>query len=212
MAKRKIIVFSNANGKNRILDSEAKTWGDLKAEIGDSATGNVEAVVKGTRNTLNLDSAELPTTEFTVMLVAKKMKSGAKADRFSAMKLPELKKECTALGIKAEGKKAAILKSLRKAEKAASKAVPAKEVAKEVAKEEATKEVDNACEEACDGPDELSVDEAKTRIKEVMESAKDHLLTIIDRIKCTTVQEGIDLFEGLDEEWKEIQDEVKRKG
>lgn len=222
MAKRKIVVFSNAIGKNKVLESEARTWGELKAELGDLATGNIEAVVKGTRNTLNLDGAELPTTEFTVMLVAKKMKSGARAkkqDALTDLNKTQLKKVAKNFGLKTDGDAPAILKRLRNKQKSLGSEFTPEEIThilggekapKTKAKEEATAVVENATEAVKGG--DLTVDEAKASIKDIMETAKGELLSVIDRIKVTTVQEGIDLFEGLEGEWKEIQDEVKKKG
>lgn len=79
---RRVIVFSNSNGERIVLENCAyRTWGELEAYLMDEKginTSRLDAVVRSTRVTLQVPEAALPITEFTVILVEREMKSGAK--------------------------------------------------------------------------------------------------------------------------------------
>ena len=119
MSKRRIVVFSNATGANKIFnDSEAKTWGELKGMIqeADIPTDNVEAIIKGSKQSLVVDDAQLPGTEFTLYLLPKKMKSGIRPktqDALTDLNKTQLKKVAKFDGLATDGDAAALLKRLR---------------------------------------------------------------------------------------------------
>ena len=76
---QRIVVYKNSNGQNKTYtDQGFKTWGELKQVlINDGLWGsNLEAVIHEGRRSLKIDSAELPSGDFTLYLVAQKMKSG----------------------------------------------------------------------------------------------------------------------------------------
>ena len=202
MSQRRIVVFSNANGQREILENSTHTtWGELKAELSDKGflVDRLEAVVRGTRATLKLDDAVLPETEFTLILVEKEMKSGAKSP-FNSMSIAELKAEARKIGgIKIQQPKAELIKALKKASKKAAKAkaTPAK---KAEAKCEA--KCEDTCKKACT---EITPAEAKQKIEAIIEKAKVDVISTLESIK-----EGIDLFAGLEEEAKAIQAEIKK--
>lgn len=61
------------------LQSNATTWGELKGQLMDkniNPTG-MKGIVKETRNSLETDSAVLPTSDWTLFLTASKMTAGA---------------------------------------------------------------------------------------------------------------------------------------
>ena len=195
MSQRRIVVFSNANGQREILENSTHTtWGELKAELSDKGflVDRLEAVVRGTRATLKLDDAVLPETEFTLILVEKEMKSGAKSS-FDSMGVIELKAEARKIGgIKIHQSKADLIKALKKASKKAKKTETKKAEAK----------CTDTCEKTCT---EITAAEAKQKIEAIIEKAKVDVISTLESIK-----ESIDLFAGLEEEAKAIQAEIKK--
>jgi|1_EtaG_2_1085319.scaffolds.fasta_scaffold00140_13 hypothetical protein len=226
MVKRKIIVFSGLTGVKKQHETEATHWGELKAELGELAQGNIEAVIKGTNNTLNMDKAILPATEFTLFIVATKMKSGIrlkKEDAFTNLKKKELKKVCKHLNLGTTGDEKALLRRLRDKQRRIKAEYTPAEVADILApKKKATpnKEVEKVEEVVAADPVnteapvevEAEIAAAKEEISVLMEEMREGVLSVVDRIKTTiTVEKRIDIFEGLDKEWQDIQDEVNRR-
>ena len=72
--KRKITVFSTQAKSSQVIESSASTWGELKAEMTD--VGNVRAVLRETRNSLDTPSSKLPDQDFTLFLYPQRVKSG----------------------------------------------------------------------------------------------------------------------------------------
>lgn len=215
---RRIIVFSNANGAKTALEgSTHTTWGTLKTELAEQgfAVDSLDAVVRGDRTTLVMDDAKLPSGDFTLILVERKMKSGGmppKQDQFTDLTNAKLKKACKKLGLSQEGDRSALLKRLRAkdkrspfcvvelvgAKKKKEKSMPSKSVAEPEAQATTQQPTDS-----------ITADEAKQQVSKVIDDAKASIINILNNIK-TDVNEGIDLFAGLAEEAKEIASNHKR--
>jgi len=82
-----IIRLVNANlGKADNIETDVATWGELKTldRVQDFISGNVKAVVRENRTTLESDQAELPTEDlspekdydFSLFFITKKSKAG----------------------------------------------------------------------------------------------------------------------------------------
>lgn len=75
---RKVSVFSTSTGKLVPIETDARTWGDLRKileEKGISFSG-MKAIVKETEMALEGDNAALPEGEFKLFLTPSKVKSG----------------------------------------------------------------------------------------------------------------------------------------
>jgi hypothetical protein len=182
-------------------NSTHTTWGPLKAEIkkNDIAVDRLEAVLRGSRTTLQLDDALLPAGEFTVILVEKEMKSGAKEDEFTKMKLTELKEKAKEVGgIKIAQSKGSLIKALRQNAKAKT---PANVKAKDSCNPKCAPKATNG--------ETLSPEEVKEKVGSIIDQAKKSILAMFDQIKAT-VDTGIDLFAGLEDEAKAIQKQLKK--
>ena len=74
----KVTVFSTKGSQKAVYETESTTWGQLKSELsGDYNFDNLQATENITRRDLTVDSAELPTSDFTLFLRPIKTKSGA---------------------------------------------------------------------------------------------------------------------------------------
>ena len=71
---RKITVYSTQAKSSQTIETSASTWGKLKAEMSD--VGNVRAVIRETRNSLDTPSSKLPDQDFTLFLYPQRVKSG----------------------------------------------------------------------------------------------------------------------------------------
>ncbi len=62
----------------REIQTEATTWGELKSDLQDAgiSTDGMKGVVRETKVSLEASDAQLPDTDFTVMLFTGKIKSG----------------------------------------------------------------------------------------------------------------------------------------
>ncbi len=62
----------------REIQTEATTWGELKSDLLDAgiSTDGMKGVVRETKVSLEASDAQLPDTDFTVMLFTGKIKSG----------------------------------------------------------------------------------------------------------------------------------------
>ena len=239
MSKRRITVFSNTSGKNTILESEAKVWKELKKEINDAGidTSNVEAVVRNKRVTLSLDEAELPTTEFTLFLVAKKIKSGGlfekKQDAITDLSDDDLRKVLTHFNMDTKGISRELRKRIRgkkeftaqeiqdilnpkPATKAVTKDEDEDDDLEELTVDEAEMLTSNALDKTADAvmetlqEDDMTFEEAEEEIRGIIAEAKARISKIIQSMKVENIQKGVDLFEGLEDEWKAIASEIKK--
>jgi hypothetical protein len=76
---RTITIISTQGDQRVTLDSNATTWGQLKAEINDEGTmsaNDAKAMIRGTRESLDKSGDALPTGDFSVFLTPQKIKSG----------------------------------------------------------------------------------------------------------------------------------------
>lgn len=76
---RRIRVYNTSGQNNKVIDSSATTWGDLKSDLdahGISYSG-MKVVVGETQNTLESVQAVLPEGEMTLFLMPQKVKSGS---------------------------------------------------------------------------------------------------------------------------------------
>ena len=71
---RKITVYSTQAKSSQTIETSVSTWGELKAEMSD--VGNVRAVIRETRNSLDTPSSKLPDQDFTLFLYPQRVKSG----------------------------------------------------------------------------------------------------------------------------------------
>ncbi len=71
---RKITVYSTQAKSSQSIETSAATWGELKSEMSD--IGNVRAVIRETRNSLDTPSSKLPDQDFTLFLYPQRVKSG----------------------------------------------------------------------------------------------------------------------------------------
>ena len=79
---REIKVISSTRTTPKILNSEATTWGQLKDSLSDLGDMNaMTALVKETRNSLQLDDSALPEGPFTLYLSPKNIKAGGANER-----------------------------------------------------------------------------------------------------------------------------------
>lgn len=86
MAIRGIKVLSSTKSGVKLIHSEATTWGQLKdslREFGD--LDKMAAVVKETRNSLQVDEALLPEGDFTLYLSPKQIKAGVSDEKAIAI-------------------------------------------------------------------------------------------------------------------------------
>lgn len=73
---RKAIIASSSANKAKRIETAAATWGELKLEISELLTGELDAVVKPGNVTLRDDSSILPEGAFNVYLIPRKNKAG----------------------------------------------------------------------------------------------------------------------------------------
>jgi hypothetical protein len=78
---REIKIFNQESNQAIVLNSEAKTWSELRSEIITNNTINPNdktPIVRETKLTLSFDDSVLPDGPFTLFLFPKKTKSGVK--------------------------------------------------------------------------------------------------------------------------------------
>jgi len=78
-------------GNVSTVETEATTFGELKAQLTDVNFSNQKAIVRQTRVTLEDDEAHLPTTPFSLFLYPVKIKAGVD---YTSMSHSELRQEC----------------------------------------------------------------------------------------------------------------------
>ena len=103
----RVIRINTAATSDRIsLDSAATTWGELQEEMLShpkaklALEGDVKAIVRETRNTLESDEAILPNFDFQLFITVRKSKGGATSDKYTVMNKKELDALAKKLGIK----------------------------------------------------------------------------------------------------------------
>ena len=103
----RVIRINTANTANRIaLDSAATTWGELQKEMLAhpiaklALDGNVKALVRETRVTLENDDAQLPPFDCQLIMTVKKSKGGALNDEYTPMDSKQLSAACKSKGLK----------------------------------------------------------------------------------------------------------------
>lgn len=84
---RKINVSTPGSNLQQSIESNARTWGQLKEELSQNGinTDGMKGVTEETRNTLESSDAVLPEGEFTVHLFTAKIKSGNGIDMAQLM-------------------------------------------------------------------------------------------------------------------------------
>lgn len=77
---KRTVTLKITTQKNLItFESSARTFGELKAERPDIKWDGMRVVERVTKNTLQVDDAILPATEFLLFVVPEKVKSGAES-------------------------------------------------------------------------------------------------------------------------------------
>jgi len=87
MSTREIRIFSTKVKKK--FDTDVQTWGELKRILSsnDISYSGMTAALSGSKLSLEHNDAELPTDNFVLYLMPKKVKSGINIDTFSYMDL-----------------------------------------------------------------------------------------------------------------------------
>jgi len=75
-SKRKVTLKLTTQKDLIVVDSNARTFGELKAEMNTVKWDGMRVVVRSTKNTLQDDDALLPAEDFVLFLVPEKVKSG----------------------------------------------------------------------------------------------------------------------------------------
>jgi hypothetical protein len=76
MSKRKVTLKLTTQKDLVVRESEARTFGELKSEFSDIKFDGMRVVERSTKNTLQMDDAILPATDFVLFVVPEKVKSG----------------------------------------------------------------------------------------------------------------------------------------
>jgi hypothetical protein len=82
---RNVRIFSTITNNTIVIESAAQTLGELTAEnsiIAEYLQGNVKAMVRETKNTLDNPEASLPEGEFTLFITPMNMKAGISANNY----------------------------------------------------------------------------------------------------------------------------------
>lgn len=77
MSKRKVTLKLTTQKDLMVFESSARTFGELKKEFTTVKWDGMRVVERSTKNTLQMDDAVLPATDFVLFLVPEKVKSGA---------------------------------------------------------------------------------------------------------------------------------------
>lgn len=150
---RIVRIFSTKQSGEVKIETTAKSWGDLKAQMGTS-TNDMSIIardVNGNRTSLEFDSTPLPEGEFAVLLTAKQQKGAfSEIKGLSYNELRRMAKELN-LNAGANPNKKDLITAIETATKErASKPKERKEVVKEVVKtvkEELAKPVETKVQE-----------------------------------------------------------------
>ena len=76
--RRLVTVLSTKDNNKKEINTDVTTWGELKPliEAQGISCGDMKAMVRSTKATLEHSSAVLPTEDFTIFLTPGKVKSG----------------------------------------------------------------------------------------------------------------------------------------
>ena len=92
---RTIRVISSQSDRAKSVESAAATWGQLQSDLSShiSDIGNMKAIVRETRVSLESPEAQLPEGNFTVILSMKKIASGSNDNgtRYTDSQIRELR-------------------------------------------------------------------------------------------------------------------------
>ena len=77
MSKRTITLKLTTQKDLVVRESEARTFGELKADLSDIKWDGMRVVERTSKNTLQMDDAILPATDVLLFVVPEKVKSGA---------------------------------------------------------------------------------------------------------------------------------------
>jgi hypothetical protein len=92
---RTIRVISSQSDRAKSVESAATTWGQLQSDLSShiSDIGNMKAIVRETRVSLESPEAQLPESNFTVILSMKKIASGSNENgtRYTDSQIRELR-------------------------------------------------------------------------------------------------------------------------
>lgn len=92
---RTIRVISSQSDRAKSVESAAATWGQLQSDLSShiSDIGNMKAIVRETRVSLESPEAQLPESNFTVILSMKKIASGSNDNgtRYTDSQIRELR-------------------------------------------------------------------------------------------------------------------------
>lgn len=92
---RTIRVISSQSDRAKSVESDATTWGQLQSDLSShiSDIGNMKAIVRETRVSLESPEAQLPESNFTVILSMKKIASGSNENgtRYTDSQIRELR-------------------------------------------------------------------------------------------------------------------------
>lgn len=86
MSKRKVTLKLTTQKDLVVREVEARTFGELKQELPDINFDGMRVVERATKNTLQVDEAILPPTDFLLFVVPEKVKSGAKVPQIDVEK------------------------------------------------------------------------------------------------------------------------------
>lgn len=91
---RTATIIANHVNENVRFETEAQTFGELKEEpkASNLFSGNIRVIVRQNRNELSMDKSKLPDGDFTLIVVADKVKSGT--DEYDEMGYHALRQEC----------------------------------------------------------------------------------------------------------------------
>lgn len=77
MSKRNVTLKLTTQKDLIVVESDARTFGELKKQLTNIKWDGMRVVERTTKNTLQMDDAVLPATDFVLFLVPEKVKSGA---------------------------------------------------------------------------------------------------------------------------------------
>lgn len=80
MSKRNVTLKLTTQKDLIVVESDARTFGELKKQLTNVKWDGMRVVERSTKNTLQMDDAVLPATDFVLFLVPEKVKSGAELD------------------------------------------------------------------------------------------------------------------------------------
>lgn len=137
IAQRQVTLFYTQNNERKVLQTAARTWGELSNTLGEDFSKS-KVVLQESRLTLENTEAELPREPFTLFVFPRQSKAGvSNKDRdWSKMKYNKLRSVASKLnktknaGIPMGGSKDSIAKGVSKFYRGGLKAVHTKDVVK----------------------------------------------------------------------------------